>query len=245
MSRLFIVIGSIICFCTFPAIEGFCEDPFEPDTVRFGEWIVDVTGPPPFHGIAVLPVIVFNDEELGRMDMIFTWTGPIRGDSGKFVDEPSEYLISWGIFFDNDVNLFYVYALAGEECIPPGDSDFVHLYFSVLDTGRVTIDSTFLPWVDFEFHECSMVNRFIPQVVSCESHIQPPPPLHGDVNQDWVVNVGDIVALVNYLYRGGAPPESSNQADVNGDCEINVGDVVYLINYLYKNGPAPVQGCAE
>jgi hypothetical protein len=64
-------------------------------------------------------------------------------------------------------------------------------------------------------------------------------PILGDMNADGAVNVGDIVYLLNYLYRGGNPPTPLEVGDVNSDGVINVGDVVYLINYLYRQGPAP------
>ncbi len=62
----------------------------------------------------------------------------------------------------------------------------------------------------------------------------------GDVNSDCVVNVGDIVYLVNYLYRSSVPPNPLRAGDVNCDCVVNVGDVVYLVNYLYRSGVPPV-----
>jgi len=69
--------------------------------------------------------------------------------------------------------------------------------------------------------------------------------LPGDVNQDGIVNVGDVVLLVSFLYKGGPPPESMESGDVNGDCIVNVGDVVYLVNYLYRQGPCPFNnGCS-
>jgi hypothetical protein len=235
-----------ICVCAVFAIQGSCEDPGEPDTVRFGEWTVDLTGPPPYHGPAIVPLVVFNDEELFRMDLGFTWTGPIVGDSGKFVDERAQYLTNGGVQFNNDERILYVWASAPEPCMPGGDGDFMHLYFTIVDTGVVFIDSTCMPWAEFLLYDCSPeINRITPQFESPEYYIEPPPPLSGDVNGDWVVNVGDVVALVNYLYKGGPPPKSLNQADVNGDCLVDVGDVVYLVNYLYKSGPAPVQGCVE
>jgi hypothetical protein len=236
----------MVCFCIIPAVEGFCIDPFEPDTVRLGEWIVDVTGPPPFHGTAVLPLVLFNDEQLYRLDMGFIWSGPILADSCEFVDERASYFQSAGCSFNNEAKNVYVFGSADEECMPAGDGDFVHLYFSVVDTGFVTVDSTSLPLERFGFRHCEGPDTWVgPQFVTTVLHIQAPPRPWGDVNGDWVVNVGDVVALVNYLYRGGSPPESLNEADVNGDCVVNVGDIVYLINYLYKNGPAPLAGCVS
>jgi N-acetylmuramoyl-L-alanine amidase len=62
----------------------------------------------------------------------------------------------------------------------------------------------------------------------------------GDVNDDGVVNVGDVVYLVTYLYKGGpGPVEPTVRGDSNNDCSVNVGDIVYLVTYLYHNGPFP------
>ena len=63
----------------------------------------------------------------------------------------------------------------------------------------------------------------------------------GDANEDGVINSADIVYLVNYLFKGGSPPEPSEAGDTNCDGIINSADVVYLINYLFKGGPLP--GC--
>ena len=61
----------------------------------------------------------------------------------------------------------------------------------------------------------------------------------GDANGDGIVNVGDIVYLVSYLYKGGPEPTPEEAGDVNLDGIINVGDIVYLVSYLYKGGPPP------
>jgi hypothetical protein len=61
----------------------------------------------------------------------------------------------------------------------------------------------------------------------------------GDVNADGIINVGDVVSLVNYLYKGGGEPCPVEAGDVTSDGIVNVGDVVYLVNYLYKGGDPP------
>lgn len=61
----------------------------------------------------------------------------------------------------------------------------------------------------------------------------------GDVNNDGIVNVGDVVYLISYLYKGGPPPVPMSMGDVNCDGIVNLGDVVFLIGYLYRGGPVP------
>ena len=61
----------------------------------------------------------------------------------------------------------------------------------------------------------------------------------GDLNADGIVNVGDVVYLVNYLYRGGSEPCPVEAGDVTCDGIVNVGDVVFLVNYLYRGGDPP------
>jgi hypothetical protein len=63
--------------------------------------------------------------------------------------------------------------------------------------------------------------------------------MHGDANGDQLIDVGDVVFLVNYLYKGDIPPAPWEAGDANCDGEVNLGDVVYLINYLYKGGDPP------
>jgi len=61
----------------------------------------------------------------------------------------------------------------------------------------------------------------------------------GDANGDWVVDVGDVVFLINYLYKGGLSPDPLIAGDATCEGFVDVGDVVYLINYLFKSGPPP------
>jgi hypothetical protein len=61
----------------------------------------------------------------------------------------------------------------------------------------------------------------------------------GDCTGDAVIDVGDVVFLVNYLFKGGAAPNPLKIGDVTCDGVVDVGDVVFLINYLFKGGPVP------
>lgn len=61
----------------------------------------------------------------------------------------------------------------------------------------------------------------------------------GDVNDDGVVDVADVVYMIGYAFLYGPPPPCPSQADANCDYGMNVGDAVYLIGYIFKGGPPP------
>jgi hypothetical protein len=59
--------------------------------------------------------------------------------------------------------------------------------------------------------------------------------ISGDANSDGILDVGDLVYLLNYLYRSSMPPSPVSLGDFNQDSEVNVSDVVALINYLFHS----------
>jgi hypothetical protein len=69
------------------------------------------------------------------------------------------------------------------------------------------------------------------------------PPLRGNVDYDVGdnVNVADLTYLIDYLFRGGAPPSCWTEGNVNGDIgeQINVADLTYLVDYLFRGGLSP------
>lgn len=65
----------------------------------------------------------------------------------------------------------------------------------------------------------------------------------GEASGDSAVNVADAVFLINYIFKGGPPPDPLCVGDVDGDDAVNIADAVYLINYIFKGGPAPVMYC--
>jgi hypothetical protein len=65
------------------------------------------------------------------------------------------------------------------------------------------------------------------------------PFLVGDANGNGAIEPGDVVFLINYLFRNGPPPDPPQAGDANGDGALEPGDVVYLINYLFRGGPPP------
>jgi hypothetical protein len=68
-------------------------------------------------------------------------------------------------------------------------------------------------------------------------------PACGDVNYDGDINIGDLVYLISYIFKGGAPPYSLEAADVNCDDKTNFTDVIYLVEYFFRGGPIPCADC--
>ncbi len=63
----------------------------------------------------------------------------------------------------------------------------------------------------------------------------------GDANNDYNVNILDVVFLINYKYKAGDEPICLHQGDTNTNTLIDILDIVYLITFKYKSGPPP--GC--
>jgi hypothetical protein len=63
----------------------------------------------------------------------------------------------------------------------------------------------------------------------------------GDVNSDGVVELGDAIYLLNYLFKNGPAPIRPEAGDVNLDTVLELGDAIYLLNYLFKDGPPPCE----
>ena len=56
--------------------------------------------------------------------------------------------------------------------------------------------------------------------------------LHGDVNGDWEVSLGDVGALINIILGSNASEATRHRADVNGDGELNLSDINTLIDMI-------------
>lgn len=63
--------------------------------------------------------------------------------------------------------------------------------------------------------------------------------ISGDVNRDGIVDVGDPVYIIEFIFREGETPDPIEIADVNCDGRIDIGDARFLINYVFREGPKP------
>ncbi|MFH1335271.1 MAG: dockerin type I domain-containing protein, partial [Candidatus Zixiibacteriota bacterium] len=96
-------------------------------------------------------------------------------------------------------------------------------------------------WYDHQdsLEEGDLVHITMPNEVSGIDFDLPTIYTRGDVNGDGVTDIGDVVYLINYLYKNGCVPALIESGDANCDMVVDVGDVVFLINYLFKAGAAP------
>jgi len=64
----------------------------------------------------------------------------------------------------------------------------------------------------------------------------------GDANSNSQVNLGDIIYLVNFVFKGGLAPSPICRGDANGSGGAPaLPDIIYLVNFVFKGGPAPVK----
>jgi len=67
----------------------------------------------------------------------------------------------------------------------------------------------------------------------------------GDLNLDGQTNLSDLIWLVNYVFKGGPPPDPELWiGDVNADCKVNLADIIYYVNFVFKGGAQLKVGCA-
>ena len=108
--------------------------------------------------------------------------------------------------------------------------------FTVDDTMTICLDSCFWPPGNrLAFCRSDAVSYFprtnLPHCFTM-AHL-------GDCTGNNLVDIGDVVFLINYIFRNGAAPDPIEVGDANCDGIVDVGDVVRLIGYLYKGEPPP------
>ena len=82
-----------------------------------------------------------------------------------------------------------------------------------------------------------------------ESHVIPAAPfVRGDFNDDASVNIGDPIAILDYLFTAREEPRCLDAGDSNDDGCVDITDPVYLLNFLFAgtvSPRAPFPDCGE
>ena len=89
--------------------------------------------------------------------------------------------------------------------------------------------------IEFEMHISSNQNGYIEytKTIPLTYSIIAPEIMLGDLNQDEIINVLDIVLLVNIIIGSEGGTDLQLQAgDINQDGMINVQDIVLLVNLV-------------
>jgi len=110
--------------------------------------------------------------------------------------------------------------------------------FNITDTTTICLDTCFWPPSTRLLFVNKVLNADIPRdnMPYCFSLS---PFSRGDASRDGVIDFGDVVYLITYLYKSGPAPYPLWLGDVTCNGVVDFSDVVYLISYLYKNGPPP------
>jgi hypothetical protein len=65
----------------------------------------------------------------------------------------------------------------------------------------------------------------------------------GDPTRNGTIDAGDVIYLINYLFRSGPAPDPLETGDATCDGQVNSDDIVFLVNYLFRGGAAPPPEC--
>lgn len=125
----------------------------------------------------------------------------------------------------------------GSSPLTPGQGEIIKFYFTI---DRETIGGT----------EGMVANSDTEKPILTSAGVQYSPHaedvavvardvLRGDVNGNGDVTSADIIALVNWIFKGQNPPPTLQSGDANADLVLQSADIIYLVNYIFKSGPAP------
>ena len=61
----------------------------------------------------------------------------------------------------------------------------------------------------------------------------------GDATADGIINVGDVIASLDYLFIGNFDPPCQDALDVDDSGLVDIGDPIAAMNYLFQGGSPP------
>jgi len=208
----------------------------ETDTVR----VASATAKP--GDKIVVPVYLHNKQEIAALAVPLKFDPAVMTcDSVSFQGTRVEYLNVKEANIKNDQGQVLIGAIVFmESFIPKGDGLIANMYMTISPSAPdqvAKIDTAFFyPSGDLALYLPNS-GEVVPSFVYGNIFISLN--MHGDADGNGLINVGDCVYLLNYVFKGQRPPIPGQAGDANTDTHTNVGDVVYIINYVFKMGPPP------
>ncbi len=65
------------------------------------------------------------------------------------------------------------------------------------------------------------------------------PFVRGDSNLDSMIDIGDVITVLTYLFLNGTAPACEDSFDSSDDDAIDIGDAIWVVNYLFLSGLPP------
>jgi hypothetical protein len=133
------------------------------------------------------------------------------------------------------------------QTIAPGEEqNFFTVRFRVKDT---VVPGAYPVWLQNGVSDPVLNNIFVvegqsifPQLLPGEIRVADttePTFIRGDYNGSGTVDLTDSVAIVNFLFRSGTPPECRDAADADDRGTIDITDSIFLLNFLFHGGSPP------
>ncbi len=210
-----------------------CNNWLEMDTLHNLMYQYDVDDPTivcgtmtaPFYDELMHGMIAFDAmHELFVDDWNFCWN-PLGQSNREYLFElmtspdPHYRFAGW---FDPDPSDYCVLMVAPPFSLNPGEKR-IEIW---IDFGRDLSDA--LSWLQWRHMVLRYVGLYRGDVTPSGQGAPSPPDL------------GDVVYLLNYLYKHGPDPiPYADQGDVNANRITDLEDVVILLNFIFKEGPAP------
>jgi hypothetical protein len=143
------------------------------------------------------------------------------------------YLNGYGIFSESDPsywnNRFFCNDVYGNI------ANYVGVPSMTGTNGNISVDPKFC-WADFHKIEVASISPLLANNNGCHLRIGIPSQVScfcGDVDVSGNVDIGDISAIISYLYLSGPPPVPLGAGEIDGQAPIDIADLSKLIDYLY------------
>ena len=139
------------------------------------------------------------------------------------------------------------WAGSGTYKLPPGNDAIVAIWMTGTHLGKMTIDSTFLPpggdFALIPWDTNLTATGFAPRFKTTSISILKPVYTCGNVDgsEDGNVDIGDVSALIDYLYISFVAPAGLGMANVDASPGngVDIADLSALISYSFLGGPTP------